>query len=103
MFFKRKIVNALVNYTHGWNEAIHYAIENKVQTEYRRSFDPNGSDNSEIVEKRINDMRSFYYTRMSMTASLLFAGIAIFTAIVIMLIQLAVALLPIIFTRASTG
>lgn len=61
------VTRAFVAWTHGWNQALHQAIEGKVMVEYEAMF-PNGTDNPEGM---LSQMRAFYYARMMNTASLL--------------------------------
>lgn len=88
MKFKRIIVRKLVDITHSWNTEIHHAIEEKVTSEYIKNFPHSEGDNLEEKNRRMHEMRHFYYSRMSVTATLLVAVAAIFATLVIFLIQL---------------
>ncbi len=81
------VARKLVDFTHGWNAEIHNAIEAKVIAEYMELFPPTENDDREQRDKRIKEMRQFYYSRMSVTATLLVAVAAIFAALLICLIQ----------------
>ncbi|EAS2156617.1 hypothetical protein BZH12_17345 [Salmonella enterica] len=90
MKLKQKIVNAFVNSTHEWNMAMHNAIERKVHEGFKDTF-PNGLNDPEETEKRIESMRTFYYQRMMNTASLLLTG----SSLIIALMALVVAMVSI--------
>lgn len=84
---KRMVVRAFVNCTHGWNTALHDAIEERVVGEHHRLF-PGGTDNS---DEEIRKMREFYYARMATTANLLIAGVALFVSFASLIVS-AIAL-----------
>jgi hypothetical protein len=90
MSFKRKIVRRLVGWTDDWNSEIHQAIEERVLAEFERAFPLRVGSDLKQRDERISEMRSFYYTRMSITASLLMAG----AAFVVALVALAVTVIP---------
>lgn len=72
---KKCIVRSFVEWTDGWNREFHQAIEGKVQAEYSRLF-PNsegGIVDLEQMDRRMLQMREFYYARMTNTAMLLVA------------------------------
>ncbi|KVD07868.1 hypothetical protein WM04_12260 [Burkholderia ubonensis] len=72
LMYKRRIVRWFVAWTDSWNREIHEAIEAKVHAEFRAQF-PQGLRNEEDTEPMIERMRSFYYARMTNTATLLVA------------------------------
>ena len=86
MSFKRNLVRCLVRIIDGWNKEIHQVIEERVSLEHRRMFPPNADDDLEVTDKRMQDMRAFYYARMSTTASLMIAAIALLVAAIAFLI-----------------
>ncbi|WP_227474536.1 hypothetical protein [Escherichia coli] len=92
MKIKQKIVNAFVNSTHEWNMAMHNAIERKVQAGFKETF-PNGFNNPDETQERIESMRTFYYQRMMNTASLLLTS----ASMIIALIALIVAMISIYY------
>lgn len=81
MSLKGTIVRRLVGLTDEWNSEIHNAIEQRVIAEHSQLFPPRPDDDNDKRQKRIEDMRAFYYARMSTTASLLLAGAALIVAL----------------------
>jgi hypothetical protein len=65
--FKRRLVTVFLNWSGEWNSEIHNIIESKVQDEYRRTFPEGAKDADEMIEQ----MRDFYYSRITTTANLL--------------------------------
>jgi len=66
-------VRWFVDWTDSWNHELHEAIEAKIQIEYKRQF-PDGAVDPDTT---IKAMRGFYYARMTTTATLLLAALAI--------------------------
>ncbi len=88
MNFKRTIVRKFVDLTDGWNSELHHAIEERVIMEHRRLFPPKDDDDLAQVDKRISDMRAFYYARMSTTSNLLLAATAVIVALGALIVAL---------------
>jgi hypothetical protein len=88
---KRKLVNWWVDWTDGWNHEFHGAIERKVIAGYRKAF-PNAHEAFDEVDKRVKEMREFYYQRMVATSTLLIAGISVVVALLALVVA-AVALI----------
>lgn len=86
MNFKNTVVRALLRWVDGWNKEIHSAIEANVFSEHNKMF-PGGSD-GEKIETRINDMRTFYYARLTNTANLLVACVAVLVSIVALFVSI---------------
>jgi hypothetical protein len=87
---KRRIVRWFVEWTDSWNREFHEAIEAKVQAAFRSQF-PEGLPNQEETGAWIEEMRKFYYARMTNTAALLVAvssALVSFFALVIAIIAL---------------
>lgn len=80
---KRTIVRKVLDWIDGWNREIHEAVELNVFAEYSRQF-PNGAADSEAT---IKEMRTFYYSRMSSTAAILIAIIALFVSFIALLVS----------------
>lgn len=90
MTIKRTIVRKLVNVTHDWNSEIHEAIEARIHQAYNEGIDKKARE-SQSVEASIEmkgEMRAFYYSRMSMTASLLLAGVAVIISILALVVSM---------------
>ena len=81
-----------VDWTDGWNHEFHNAIEMKVLAGYQDAF-PDAHDAFEEADKKIREMRVFYYQRMVATSTLLIAGISV----VVALLALAVAAFALIY------
>ncbi|WP_061179154.1 hypothetical protein [Caballeronia pedi] len=81
---KRRLVRWFVDFTKGWNEELHNAIQADVLAEYRRSF-PNGTDDPEGI---IGRMREFYHQRMMATASLLISAASLAVALVALVVSI---------------
>jgi len=92
MSLKRVVMRKLVDVTHEWNHELHQAIEARIHAGYEE-MNPNEKCNIEIDEqiKIKNNMREFYFVRMSVTASLLLAGASAMVAIVALIVS-AIAL-----------
>ncbi|PNO70158.1 hypothetical protein MC70_009150 [Serratia marcescens] len=88
MMHIEKIVKWVLDKTHSWNNVMHREIEVRVLKEYEVQF-PKGSDDP---NKIIENMRSFYYSRMMTTIGLLIAGISCVVSAVALIVSL-VALL----------
>lgn len=90
MSLKRTIVRKLVSMTHEWNSEVHEAIEARIHQAYGEmiSKEAHESLSVEASGEMLEKMRTFYYSRMSMTASLLLAG----TAVIISVLALVVSL-----------
>ncbi|MEX3020249.1 hypothetical protein AB4K05_11725 [Kluyvera sp. STS39-E] len=87
MKIKQKIVDIFVNSTHDWNQAMHNAIERKVFEGYNNTF-PNGMQDPEQTEERIESMRTFYYQRMMNTASLLLTAVSLTVAFIALMVAI---------------
>lgn len=87
MKIKQRIANAFVNFTHGWNIAIHNAIERKVFDGYHELF-PNNAKDGEKAGEFIDSMRKYYYQRMMNTASLLLTGISLIVALIALIVAI---------------
>lgn len=87
MNIKRKIVRILVDITDGWNKEIHEAIEQKIHNEYKISFHQFEDDSLEDVIERKEKMRTYYYQRMSVTATLLLSALALIAATIAIVLQ----------------
>jgi len=85
MSMKRKLVRLVINWTDQWNEEVHQAFEEKVSSAYRRDF-PNCNDSLEEKSKRMADMRAYYKSGMTATASLLLAAAAFLVASVALIV-----------------
>lgn len=85
---KRYIARKVVSWINGWNQEFHDAIEEKILAEYRQTFPPGLPAAGETLER----MRSFYYTRLTGTATILLAIISVLVA----LVALVVAGIPLI-------
>lgn len=70
---KRKLVRWFVDWTDSWNHEFHEAIEAKIHGEYKKMFPDGAADPDETIK----GMRSFYYARLTTTATLLLAVVAI--------------------------
>ena len=91
MSLKRTIVRKLVDVTHEWNSEIHKAIEDRIYQAYSQTIPKDAQDSQPSVEtpnEMLENMRAFYYSRMSMTASLLLAGAALIISVVALLVSL---------------
>ena len=91
MSLKRTIVRKLVDVTHEWNSEIHKAIEDRIYQAYSQTIPKDAQDSHPSVEtlnEMLENMRAFYYSRMSMTASLLLAGAALIISVVALLVSL---------------
>lgn len=88
MLFKKFVVRALVDITDGWNKEIHDAIESKVLAGYQQTFPPSADDDIDQRNKRLSNMREFYYARMAATASILISTIALLVAVAAFVIQM---------------
>ncbi|CAB3802713.1 hypothetical protein LMG28614_05679 [Paraburkholderia ultramafica] len=84
---KRRLTRAFLDWTSEWNEEIHNAIESKVFEEYGRMF-PKGTVDADAT---IRGMREFYYARISNTANLAVAIVALLVAFVSLIVA-AIAL-----------
>lgn len=84
MSLKRTIVRKLVDMTHDWNSEIHEAIEVRIRQAYSEMIPKEARESQSAVEtsgEMLEKMRTFYYSRMSMTASLLLAGTAVIISV----------------------
>lgn len=91
MTIKRTIVRKLVDVTHDWNSEIHQAIEARIYPAYSEMIPKEVRESQSSVDtsgEMIEKMRTFYYSRMSMTASLLLAGIAVIISVLALLVSL---------------
>ena len=80
MSLKRTIVRKLEDMTHDRNSEIHEAIEVRIRQAYSEMIPKEARESQSAVEtsgEMLENMRTFYYSRMSMTASLLLAGTAV--------------------------
>lgn len=84
MRYKEKIVKWMLDQTHSWNSIMHREIEVRVFKEYETLF-PNGTDDT---NKIIDDMRSFYYSRMMTTVGILIAGVSCVVSAVALIVSL---------------
>ncbi|MBH2596611.1 hypothetical protein I5O50_05925 [Serratia ureilytica] len=84
MSLKEKIVNWIIDQSHGWNTLIHKSIEAKVLEESKARF-PDVTD-IDKKEKIIKDMREFYYPRMMTTIGLLVAIASCFISALALLV-----------------
>lgn len=90
MTVKRTIVRKLVDVTHDWNSELHLAIEARINDVYREmiSEEARESQSVEASCEMKDKMRTFYYSRMSMTASLLLTGVAVIISVLALLVSL---------------
>lgn len=90
MALKKRIVRSFLNWTDSWNNEFHNAIEARVKDEYSRMFQPGLPTAPETLER----MRSFYYSRLMGTATIMLACVGVIVA----LIALIIAVVPLIHT-----
>lgn len=93
---KTKLVKWLFNLTHLWNHEIHEEIERRIRAEHYGNKTPNPDVNAEDELKKdlaaLDKMRTFYHSRMTVTANLLI-GISSFLVAAAALVVALVALL----------
>jgi hypothetical protein len=94
MKLRRIFSRYFVEITHKWNSELHSAIENKVISEYFKTF-PNEAQDPEKAGEQVDKMREFYYARMMNTAALLVT----FASIIISLVALVVAIAAIFYSK----
>ena len=82
---KRTIVDWCLSALDGWNTALHESIEHRVMANHHKTFPNGGAD--ELIERS----REFYYGRMTTTANLIVAIIAMALGLVALIVS-AVAL-----------
>jgi len=81
---KRTIVRWLLSRTADWNEEIHNALEQQVQTGYREMFPHAEHVDAELIKR----MREFYSQRMLITASLLVSAASVLVALVALIVSI---------------
>jgi len=80
---KRTVVLKVMGWTEEWNNEIHQAVEARVFAEYTKMFPTGASDR----EAMITNMRTFYYARMSTTATILIAVVAVLVSLISLLVS----------------
>jgi hypothetical protein len=88
---KKKLVRWFVGWTDSWNQEFHNAIEARVikaHIDTYKDVEMPFEQRQEAVEK----MRTFYYTRMVSTATLLLAVTSVLVALVALSVSLLVVL-----------
>lgn len=84
MSLKGRFARWFVEWTDSWNHELHNAIELKVIKAYTDSFAPDAPDRDD----KIKEMRVFYYTRFSSTASLLVTVVSVIVAVIALIVSL---------------
>lgn len=81
MTVRRAVVRKILGFADGWNHEIHQAIEEKILENCKDTFPLHSNEDLLEHQERIREMRSFYYARISTTANLLIAAMALVVAV----------------------
>jgi hypothetical protein len=82
---KRKLAQAFVRFTDGWNKEFHEAIEANVREGFKQTFQ--NIDDIDKVDEIMKRMREFYYQRMMNTAMLLIAAASVMVALASLIVS----------------
>jgi len=87
---QKKLARWFVDWTDGWNRELHEAIEAKVRAAYSSMYsNPEGGKvDLEQMDKRMREMRDFYYARMTNTSMLLVAFAALVVSVLAMVVSI---------------
>lgn len=84
--WKRQIVQKFVAIVDSWNQEFHQATEQKVFEAYREMF-AGSEEDSEAQQQRIEAMRTFYVSRIALTATLLVGGASLLVSTVALVVS----------------
>ncbi|WP_431020828.1 hypothetical protein ACQ4K0_32135 [Burkholderia cepacia] len=87
---QKKLARWFVEWTDGWNREVHEAIEAKIRAAYSSMYsDPEGGKvDLEQMDKRMREMRDFYYARMTNTSMLLVAIVALAVSVLALVVSI---------------
>lgn len=77
---RKVITDKALCFVDKWNNALHHSFEDRIHAEYKRTF-TQPTDDMDLVEKRMQNMREFYYSRMMSTATIIVATTSLIASI----------------------